>query len=101
MSNVIQFRKLPDIGYGIEIDQEYGAPHYQISLRRYPDKPDKIMIIMICNSFEELDDLREAALQEARKGYAAICSGKNPYNWNINFIAPDMKNRAECCSAQL
>lgn len=90
MSNVIQFRKLPEVSYGIEIDPEYES-RYKISLRRYPDRADKIMILICCSEHEQLPALREVALQEARKGYPAICRGSNPYGWKINNIMSDMK----------
>lgn len=90
MSNVIQFRKIPEIDYSIVTGSDYGSSHYMISLMRFPDGEDKILINILCRAYEEISVIRDQALQEVSKGYAAICSGKNIYEWKIHMM-PDMK----------
>ena len=90
MNNVLQFRKIPEIDYSIMTGSDYISNSYKISLKRFPGGEDKISIIIVCRAYEEISAIRDQALQEVPKGYAAICSGKNPYEWNIHMM-PDMK----------
>ena len=65
MCKVIQFNPLPAIDYFIEV-HEHGDQDPEWNWKR---SSDRIKVFIYCSSFDEIEEIRKAAVRDIEKNY--------------------------------